>query len=102
MIDWTVGPRVPFFTSSFPFSTGMRHVIMKRMSPTFSFLPLVSPNRAVAFHQRIGCHQSRLGANFSELRKGEVRRILLLGTSVNKGNGRTGAWDHSSKRLRQP
>jgi hypothetical protein len=27
----------------------------------------------------------RLGANFVELRKGEVRRIPILGTSVNKG-----------------
>jgi hypothetical protein len=28
--------------------------------PYFSFLPLVGPKRAVAFHQRIGCHQSSL------------------------------------------
>src|SRR5829696_7836923 len=34
--------------------------------PYFSFLPLVGPKRAVALHQRIGCHQSRLGANFGE------------------------------------
>jgi hypothetical protein len=29
-------------------------------------------------------------ANFRELRKGEVRRMILLGTSVNKGIKRAG------------
>src|SRR3954447_7856279 len=32
IIDWIVEPSVPAFASAFPLSTGIRHVIMKRIS----------------------------------------------------------------------
>src|SRR4051812_13661439 len=42
IMDWIVEPSVPAFASAFPLSTGIRHVIMKRIStiPSQRVIPL--------------------------------------------------------------
>src|SRR5215213_11186621 len=97
-MDRMVSPRVPFLANSLPFSTGMRHVSMKRISPTSPFLPLEPTSRlsfTTAEHNAlwVGIAHPPNGVSFLLLggaSGSELLRTPYMRTSQNSSSGHLG------------